>query len=100
MTIPSLNFDTAFDACRISVGITSRMANSVDHYEPSHLDLYCLQRYLYWYVERKATGQEVMFSLFDKKKKKRETTKNKTKQKKKKKKEKKKKKTVPKFVIS
>ena len=29
------------------------MANSVDpeetdHYEPSHLDLHCLQKYLYW----------------------------------------------------
>ena len=31
----------------------NRMANSVDpdemaHYEPSHLDLHCLQRYMYW----------------------------------------------------
>ena len=34
------------------------MANSVDpdemaHYEPSHLDLHCLQRCLYWSVEMK-----------------------------------------------
>ena len=33
--------------------INNRMANSVDpdetaHYEPSHLGLHCLQRYLYW----------------------------------------------------
>ena len=33
--------------------INNRMVNSVDPdemapYEPSHLDLHCLQRYLYW----------------------------------------------------
>ena len=35
--------------------IKIRMANSVDpnemaHYKPSHLDLYCLRRYLFWSV--------------------------------------------------
>ena len=35
------------------------MANSVDpdetaHYEPSHLDLHCLQKYLYWSAGMKA----------------------------------------------
>ena len=44
-TLPSLNLDTFIVA-------NNRMANSVDpdemaHYEPSHLDLHCLQRYLY-----------------------------------------------------
>ena len=34
------------------------MANSVDpdetaHYEPSHLDLHCLQKYLYWSIGMK-----------------------------------------------
>ena len=33
--------------------IINKMASSVDpdemaHYEPSHLDLHCLHRYLYW----------------------------------------------------
>ena len=40
--------------------ISNRMANSVDpdemaHYKPSHLDLHCLQRYLYNLVCRDKT---------------------------------------------
>ena len=41
--------------------LITNMANSVDpdetaRNEPSHLDLYCLQRYLYWSVGMKAKG--------------------------------------------
>ena len=40
------------------VKVKSRMANSVDHdemahYEPSHLDLHCLQRYLFEFAGMK-----------------------------------------------
>ena len=43
----------SIDAVGFQSKIKNRMANSVDtdemaHYEPSHLDLHCLQRYLYW----------------------------------------------------
>ena len=35
------------------INTCNRMANIVDpdemaHYEPSHLDLHCLQRYMFW----------------------------------------------------
>ena len=56
--LPSLNLDTSIVAKRFQAKISNRMANSVDpdetvlywlsHYEPSHLDLRCLQRYLHW----------------------------------------------------
>ena len=50
-TVLSLNFDMSTDACQSK--IKNIMANSVDpdemaHYEPSHLELHCLQRYLLW----------------------------------------------------
>ena len=40
------------------------MANSVDpdemaHYEPSHLDLHCLQKYLYWSIVMKEQKKSV-----------------------------------------
>ena len=53
-TVPSLNLDTFIVANRgFSQKINNRMANSVDpdetaRYEPSHLGLQCLQKYLYW----------------------------------------------------
>ena len=58
LTHPSLYLDTSIVANRGLVKINNRIANSVDpdetaHYEPSHLDLHCLQRYLYWSVEMK-----------------------------------------------
>ena len=55
-TLPSLNLDTSIVANRdITQNINNRTANSVDpdvtvHYEPSHLDLHCLQKYLSWSV--------------------------------------------------
>ena len=50
---PSLNLDVPIVANRSLVKINNRMANSVDpdetaRNEPSHLDLHCLQKYLYW----------------------------------------------------
>ena len=49
-TLPSLNLDTSIVA---NSKINNWITNDVDpdemaHYEPSHLDLHCLQRYLYW----------------------------------------------------
>ena len=48
------NLDTSNAANRdIHQKINNRMANNVEpdemaHYEPSYLDLHCLQRYLFW----------------------------------------------------
>ena len=47
--------------------IKNRMANSVDpdktaHYKPSHLDLHCLQRYLYGSVGMKGCSEIFFFS--------------------------------------
>ena len=58
-TVPSLNLDMPTDANRgFQCKIKNKMANSVDpdetaHYEPSHLDLHYLQRYLCWSVGMK-----------------------------------------------
>ena len=50
-TLPSLNLDYIV-ANKFQSIINNRMANSEDpdemaHYEPSHLDLHCLQGYMY-----------------------------------------------------
>ena len=53
-TLPSLNLDTPIAANRgFSQIINKSVANSVDpdemaRFEPSHLDLHCLQKHLYW----------------------------------------------------
>ena len=52
-THPSLNWETSIVANRVSVKINNKMANSVDPdkmacYKLSHMDLHCLQRFLYW----------------------------------------------------
>ena len=48
--------------------INHRIANSVDpdetaRYEPSHLDLHCLQRYLYWSAGLKGLNERAVSSL-------------------------------------
>ena len=51
--LPSLNLDMSTDAkIGFQSNVENRMANSVDphetvHYEPAHLDLYSLHRYLF-----------------------------------------------------
>ena len=45
------------------------MANSVDpdetaRYEPSHLDLHCLQRYLYWSAGMKGLKSNTYFLFY------------------------------------
>ena len=53
-TLPCLNFDISTNAKkRFNTKIKYRIANSVDpdetaRYEPSHLDLHCLHRHLFW----------------------------------------------------
>ena len=45
--LPILNSDTSIIANGVFDKIKNRMANSVDpDYEPSHLDLHCLQKYM------------------------------------------------------
>ena len=57
-TLPSLHLDISIVANRGFSQNHTRMANSVDpdetaRYELSHLDLHCLQNYLYWSVVMK-----------------------------------------------
>ena len=57
--LPSLNLDMSTDTNRGFSLKQKRMANSVDpdemaHLEPSHLDLHCLLRYLFWAERLKA----------------------------------------------
>ena len=54
-TLPSLNLDTPLLQIGVSAKNQLGKTNSVDPdemacymYEPSHLDLYCLQRFLCW----------------------------------------------------
>ena len=58
--IPNKSSDSKLplDTLRSQSVIKNRIANSADEdetarYEPSHLDLHCLQRYLYWSVGMK-----------------------------------------------
>ena len=62
-----LILDMSAVASRVSVKIKNRMADSVDpdemaHYEPSHLDLHCLYRYLFWSARLK--GLQMILATF------------------------------------
>ena len=58
-TLPSLNLDMSTNTNRrFRLKSKNTIANSIDpdekaHYKPSHLDLHCLHRYLFWSTELK-----------------------------------------------
>ena len=65
----SLNLDTFIVANRDLSQKSNRIANKVDpderaRYKPSHLDLYCLQRYLYWSVGMKGLWYYFRYKTF------------------------------------
>ena len=68
--VPSLYLGMSFIANGVSVKNKNRMENGIDpdeiaHYESSHLDLHCLQRYLVWSAELKGlTECEVHFIIW------------------------------------
>ena len=58
------------NSCFVLLRIINRLINSVDpdetaHFEPSHLDLHCLHKYLYWSIGLK--GLIFVCALFIKK---------------------------------
>ena len=67
-TLPSLKFGMFIIASRVLAKKENRMANNVDqdetaNYEPSHLDLRCFKRYMFWSAGLKGLTYNCAFDI-------------------------------------